>query len=92
MINDPILTNAENPTFVEFLACNFAFIMDEIVNGIKDITRICKLSIPSLYCGKNSGISNGDKNIIEITRKIENAITNKIIFVCFTPLDSSDKR
>ena len=60
-INEPILTNAEYPTFVDSLDCNFALKIEAKERGIKDIIKICKLGIPSEYSGKSVKMIDGAK-------------------------------
>jgi len=50
---------AESPIRVDSFACSFAVKTDDIVSGIIDKTKICKLNIPSEYFGKNSFTKKG---------------------------------
>ncbi len=50
--NEEILIIAEYPIFVDSFDCNLALKMAEIVSGIKDKDKICRLNIPSAYFGK----------------------------------------
>ena len=90
--NEPILTNAEYPTFVDPWDCNLALKIAAIDSGIKDKIRICRLGMPSESFGNTDEINMGAKNIIVIAITIEIMITMMLIFLWDFPLDSSDSK
>ena len=89
---EPIRIRAENPTLLDSKACNFALSIATIESGMRVITKICKLGMPSEYFGRRFSIIIGE---IKITTRenIPDATNTKYsIFLCFLPLDSSESK
>ena len=68
--NNPILIKAENPTFLDSIACNFAVNIEETAVGINAKIKICNAGTPSEKFGKNVSINNGETNTTKTINRL----------------------
>jgi len=69
--SEEILIIAEYPILVDSFDCNLALKIAEIVRGIMEKPKICRLNVPSEYFGKRVSTSKGATVIINTAKSTD---------------------